>query len=143
MERRNLFKAVMLAGLSGIVGHRAKADEARAMKVVYHLSDADKTAFVLGNLRNHRAGGPVGLQLPTVLHGTALPVFRANTPNQAIKEDLALAMKDGVTFYACANTLKAHDWTLADLLPGFLLAENGGVVKLADMQAQGWVYLRP
>jgi len=28
-------------------------------------------------------------------------------------------------------------------LPGFRVAEKGGVVLLADLQAQGWVYLRP
>ena len=33
--------------------------------------------------------------------------------------------------------------TLNDLPPGFAVAEKGGVVLLADLQAQGWAYLRP
>ena len=33
--------------------------------------------------------------------------------------------------------------TLKDLLPGFTVAERGGVVRLAELQSQGYVYLRP
>jgi len=33
--------------------------------------------------------------------------------------------------------------TLTDLLPGFASADSGGVVKLAELQAQGYAYLRP
>jgi uncharacterized protein len=49
----------------------------------------------------------------------------------------------GVSFHACANTMAAINVTLADLEPGFVAAPNGGVVLLADLQAQGWAYLRP
>jgi uncharacterized protein len=41
-----------------------------------------------------------------------------------------------LTAWAGRNTLK-------DLLPGFAVAEKGGVVKLAEFQAQGYAYLRP
>jgi intracellular sulfur oxidation DsrE/DsrF family protein len=145
MQRRSFFRALTLAGLAGLAprGANARDDAARATSVVYHLSDADKAAFVLGNLENHRAGGPPGLRLAAVVHGTALPVFRLSTPNAELKRAFAAALADGVAFYACANTLRAHEWTLADLMPGFLLAPEGGVTKLADLQAQGWTYLRP
>ena len=52
-------------------------------------------------------------------------------------------MADGVAFHACAHTMDAMKLTLADLLPGFQRADNGGVVLLADLQADGWAYLRP
>jgi intracellular sulfur oxidation DsrE/DsrF family protein len=39
--------------------------------------------------------------------------------------------------------MKAQKITLQDLLPGFVEASEGGVVKLAELQAQGYVYLRP
>lgn len=35
------------------------------------------------------------------------------------------------------------DLTLPDLLPGFAVAEKGGVVRLAELQAQGYICLRP
>jgi hypothetical protein len=28
-------------------------------------------------------------------------------------------------------------------LPGFIVAEKGGVVRLAELQSQGYAYLRP
>jgi intracellular sulfur oxidation DsrE/DsrF family protein len=47
------------------------------------------------------------------------------------------SLKAGVGFFACANTMAARNWTLGDLLPGFVVAEKGAVVLLADLQAQG------
>ena len=70
-------------------------------------------------------------------------MFRAKTDNEELKRAFAAHRAAGDVFFACANTLAAHRWTLGDLLPGFALAEKGGVVKLADLQAQGWAYLRP
>jgi intracellular sulfur oxidation DsrE/DsrF family protein len=35
------------------------------------------------------------------------------------------------------------DVALTDLLDGFHAAETGGVVKLAELQRQGYAYLRP
>lgn len=145
MQRRNFFHALTLAGAFGFTARAAGKDseEARAMRVVYHIADADKPLFVLSNLRNHRTGGPPGLRLAAVVHGEALAVFRSTTPNARLRQAFAAAVGDGVIFYACANTLEANNWTLQDLLPRFRLAEQGGVTKLADLQVQGWTYLRP
>jgi intracellular sulfur oxidation DsrE/DsrF family protein len=35
------------------------------------------------------------------------------------------------------------DIALADLLDGFVSAEQGGVVRLAELQREGYAYLRP
>jgi uncharacterized protein len=39
--------------------------------------------------------------------------------------------------------MKAQDITVDDLLPGFTTLEQGGVVRIAELQGRGWVYLRP
>ena len=139
MQRRTLLSALALLGLAA----PAAAQEERGRRVVYHLADADKVAFALANMSNHHAGGPAGLQLSAVIHGPALAAFRVQTDNEALKREFAARLAAGDVLYACANTLAAHGWTLADVLPGFALADKGGVVKLADLQAQGWIYLRP
>ena len=143
MKRRTLFTTFAASALASLAARAAAAEETRAGRVVYHLASADKVAFALGNMRNHRAGGPVGLQLAAVVHGSALGMFTARTGAESLQREFAARREAGDVFYACANTLAAHQWTLADLLPGFELAKDGGVVKLADMQAQGWIYLRP
>jgi intracellular sulfur oxidation DsrE/DsrF family protein len=39
--------------------------------------------------------------------------------------------------------MKSQNVTLKDLLPGFIVAERGGVVRIAELQSQGYLYLRP
>jgi intracellular sulfur oxidation DsrE/DsrF family protein len=44
---------------------------------------------------------------------------------------------------ACGNTMKPQNVALSDLLPGFVNADRGGVVRIAELQSQGYLYLRP
>ncbi|MGY4309282.1 intracellular sulfur oxidation DsrE/DsrF family protein [Bradyrhizobium sp. USDA 4369] len=39
--------------------------------------------------------------------------------------------------------MKAQGVKLDDLLPGFAVAEKGGVVRLTELQQSGYAYLRP
>jgi len=150
MQRRTVFKTLIAAVFTGAAAQTAGVAaqtegvaEARARRVVYHLVDADKVGFAFANMKNHHAGGPEGLALAAVVLGPALAQFHAAEAGEPIKKALAERLAAGDILYACVNTLAAHGWTLADLLPGFALADKGGVVKLADLQAQGFVYLRP
>jgi intracellular sulfur oxidation DsrE/DsrF family protein len=144
LGRRLLVKSALLAGF-GLAAAPGRAEPMRATKIVYHLVDAERVALALGNLRNHvaGAGGPGAATFACVVLGPALRVFRRSGGDLAAAEDLRARLADNVAFYACANTLKAQQWTLADLQPGFRLAENGGVTLLADLQAQGYAYIRP
>ena len=38
---------------------------------------------------------------------------------------------------------RAMNLTVTDLLPGFIVADKGAVVRLAQLQGQGFAYLRP
>jgi intracellular sulfur oxidation DsrE/DsrF family protein len=152
MDRRNIFKTALTL-CAGIVGAKAlSSTEARAAgesngvpNVVYHLADLEKVGFVLGNIRNHVAGigGPGKAKIALVVHGPSLKAFRADTPNIAIKEDFRDGVGAGVEAYACIHTMHSMKLELKDLQPGFAVAEKGGVVKLAELQGQGFVYLRP
>jgi intracellular sulfur oxidation DsrE/DsrF family protein len=152
MDRRSIFKSVLAVG-TGMLAARAappaRAETAGAStgvpKVAYHLADLEKVVFVLGNIRNHIAGlgGPDKVRIALVVHGPALKAFRVNTPNVAIKSDVGDARAAGVELHACRNTMEAQKLTLGDLLPGFVVAETGAVVKLAELQSKGWAYLRP
>ena len=139
MQRRTLLGLMAF----GLATPAVAAEEARAGRVVYQIDDIDKIALAMGNMRAHRVGGPPGLKLAAVVYGPALRLFDGKTAKPELGVAFAEAQQRGDVFYACVNTLKALGWTLADLLPGFGLADNDGVVKLADLQAQGWIYLRP
>jgi uncharacterized protein len=151
MHRRNII-AGALAGIGGLLATaRAKADTdtARAnpdkSKVVYHLSDLDKVSFVLGNIRNHYAGmgGPDKVTIALVVHGPALKAFQIASASPDLKHRVGGFSKSGLELNACGNTMKAQKITLKDLLPGFIAAEQGGVVRIAELQSMGYVYLRP
>lgn len=149
MNRRSMFGTSLLAAVgafSTIVPSRAKAaSDPNAPKAVYHLSDIDKPMFVLGNLRNHLIGmgGPGSVRLALVVHGPPLMAFRRKANNDALKQAVGALDADGVAFFACSNTMRGMDLTLEQLLPGFAAAPKGGVVKIAELQGDGWAYLRP
>jgi len=145
MDRRNIFRAALAAGLAGLGAVAARADTKGAQRVVYHLADVEKVLFVLGNIHNHLegAGGAQAISLAVVVHGPALRLFRADVSNPELRSATEEALKAQVAFHACAHTMAAQKLSLADLMPGFVVAPKGAVVLLADLQAQGWAYLRP
>ena len=150
MYRRNILTAA-LAGASGLfaaaaVPHRASAAESPdKAKVVYHLSDLDKVHFVLGNIHNHFVGmgGPDKVTISLVVHGPALKAFQMASASPDIAHRVGAFAKTGLELNACGNTMKAQKITLKDLLPGFIEADRGGVVRIAELQSMGYVYLRP
>lgn len=148
MHRRNILTAV-LAGAGGLLAaatatRRAQAAPAKS-KVVYHLADLDKVAFVLGNIDNHYkgVGGPDKVTIALVVHGPALKAFQKKAASPDLARHVGAFAKDGLALNACGNTMKAQKITLDDLLPGFVKAEQGGVVRLVELQSMGYAYLRP
>jgi len=149
MHRRSILWAAISALGATFAASRAnaatEAPPAGKLRVVYHLSDAEKVKFVLGNIQNHidGVGGPEQVTIALVIHGPALKAFHRALANPDVTRRVGDFSKDGVELAACSNTMKAQNVTLTDLLPGFVSAEKGGVVRLAELQAQGYLYLRP
>ena len=144
MLRRDIFRAGLAgaAGLFGLSRANAAAAEER-LKVAYHLSDADKVNFVLGNIKNHYEGTGGNVDIVLVVHGPALASFKSKGISAAISGRFAGLVQQGLEPQACGNTMRGMDISLADLLDGFHAADKGGVVKLAELQSQGYAYLRP
>ncbi len=149
MLRRNLLAsalgsagAVMAAAVGGRSARAAPTDMAR---VAYHLADLEKVVFVLTNIRNHieGMGGPGKVTIVLVVHGPALKAFHAAGASPEVKARTEEVAKSGAALNACANTMRAQNVTLNELLPGFSIAQKGGVVRLAELQAMGYAYLRP
>jgi uncharacterized protein len=149
MYRRSILGGALSALGIAFTASRAsaasEADPPGKLKVVYHLADIDKVHFVLGNMQNHLdgVGGPDNVTIALVVHGPALRAFHAESANWDIAHRVGQFSKIGMELAACGNTMKAQSVTLKDLLPGFVGAEKGGVVRLAELQSQGYLYLRP
>jgi len=148
MHRRSLLWAMVSAVGGAFAASRAKAaTEAPTgkLKVVYHLNDLDKVNFVLGNIQNHfdGVGGPDNVTIALVIHGQALKAFHAASANPDVTRRVGQFSKAGLEMAACGNTMKSQHVTVNELLPGFVAAEKGGVVRIAELQSQGYLYLRP
>ena len=157
MDRRNILSGLIKLAcatppITAIAVERAQAEAKQAAlasyefgKVVYHLSDLDKVDFVFGNIRNHYAGmgGPDHVKIALVVHGPALKAFHQATATPDAVKRVTELRDQGLQLNACINTMRAQNVTLKDLLPGFIVAEKGGVVRLAELQSQGYSYLRP
>lgn len=149
MHRRSILWGTLSAIGAAFATSRANAATETPppgkLKVVYHLDDLGKVNFVIGSIQNHLdgVGGPGNVTIALVVHGQALKAFHSATANPDLSKHVGQLRKDGIELAACGNTMKSQNITLADLLPGFVAAERGGVVRLAELQSQGYLYLRP
>ncbi|MBK9081412.1 MAG: DsrE family protein [Rhizobiales bacterium] len=148
MRRRGLI-AGLAGGIGALFGAAARAQEVarpamRAGRAVYHLADFDKAGFALGAIENHIAGVPAGeADIVLVVHGPALRAFRREGSVGDLLARAEKAGRAGVGLVACGNTMKGMRLALADLALGFSVDERGGVVRIAELQAQGYAYIRP
>jgi intracellular sulfur oxidation DsrE/DsrF family protein len=149
MHRRNMLRAAVSAFGAAFAASRASAAAETLppakLKVVYHLTDLDKVNFVIGNIQNHLdgVGGPENVTIALVVHGQALRAFHSASANPDLSRQVGQFSRAGLELAACGNTMKSQNVSLKDLLPGFVSAEKGGVVRLAELQSQGYHYLRP
>jgi hypothetical protein len=145
MLRRTLLQLACVTLPIAPIVEPARAATPDASKVAYHLADLDKVDLVMGNIRNHfnGMGGPENVTIALVVHGTALKAFHSADATPDMTQRAGELQKSGLQLNACINTMRAQNVTLKDLLPGFIVADKGGVVRLAELQGQGYVYLRP
>jgi intracellular sulfur oxidation DsrE/DsrF family protein len=149
MHRRSILWAAASAFGAAFAASRAsaatEAPATKKLKVVYHLNDLDKVGFVVGNIQNHLngVGGPDNVTIALVVHGQALRAFHSSAANPDLTKHIGQFSRAGIELAVCGNTMKSQKVGLADLLPGFVAAEQGGVVRIAELQSQGYLYLRP
>jgi uncharacterized protein len=115
------------------------------LNVVYHVSEAEKVPFVLGNIQNHidGVGGPENVHIVLVAHGPAINALTQVEATEKVRDGLAKLKTEGVELDMCGNTMKAYKVGLDDLLPGFVEVREGGVTRIAELQSKGYVYIRP
>ena len=117
-------------------------------RILYQLDDAgvDKARFVLNNIRNHvnGVGGWKNVDaLELVVFGPALRSFVAKDIDPGVRQALEALQGQGVIFAACGNTMKGLGITLDELPRGTRALDQGGVVRVMELQEQGYVYIRP
>jgi hypothetical protein len=118
---------------------------AKTHKVVIQVSSGDPAdhEIALNNAVNlQQALSPDEVQIEIVAYGPGLSIMTAGSPESSRVVELAV---NGVTFSACGNTLKkiqAQDGRPVQLLEGVTVVP-AGVLRIMELQEQGYTYIRP
>ena len=128
---------------------RAAAAEGKAkVKVLYHVDGKDpdvaKYALALINKHIEAEGGPENIDVELVVHGPALELFENDRMDPEMKKRFEQIIGKGVHAEMCQVSMKLYNKTLDDLVKGFVATLHPVAVKrIADLQQQGYLYIKP
>ncbi len=151
MKSRILVPVAALAAALFLAAPGAvQAHEKGVHKVAIHVdeSDAKRMNLALNNAQNidkyYRSKGEK-VEIEVVAYGPGLTMLRSDkSPVKARIEKMALEL-DNLSFAACGNTMKKMSAKEGKEIPIMAEAKNvpSGVIRLMELQEQGWSYLRP
>ncbi len=144
-----------LLGLTlGTVGCAAPAGTTRAMadngyhtqRVVYHINDTEAAGAALRNIQNHiNAVGAQNVQIVVVSHGKGIDFLLDGWQDSKGKEYSAAVqnlVNQGVVFDICNNTLTGRKID-RDRVNLNAVVVPSGVATVAELQGEGYVYIKP
>ena len=117
-------------------------------KVVYHINYNDEAQLkaALGNVKNHiSAIGQDRIDVKVVMHGNGVDLLKIANTDLNMQQKVIGLKQDGVAFEVCNNTLvnkkisyknDLFDVSEKDIVPS-------GVAEVANLQQQGYVYIKP
>lgn len=146
-----LVLALALSGLLTLVQGIAPAGAAEKVhKIAVHVSDSDpaRINMALNNVENIKAyydSQGQAVEIEVVAYGPGLTMLRADT--SPVKERIAaMALQnDKLTFAACGNThakMSQKEGKTVALVSEAKMVPSG-VVRLVELQEQGYAYVRP
>ena len=152
-EMMKIFSAVILcAFMTFAVAPAADAGSSRGpdgrLKVLYHIdgSDVKVAKYALALIKKHieAEGGLDKIDIKVVVHGPALKLFDRETVDPGLKDKLKLIVDQGVQPEMCQVSMKLFNKPLEALAPGFIpTAHPVAVKRIADLQEQGYLYIKP
>src|SRR5215469_9204416 len=152
MDRRSIFGAGIAAlAISPLFGRKtAAATERKQHKLAIHVDQNDPAVMrlALGNSRNaHELYASMGedVAIEIVCYGQGLHMLRDDT--SPVKEDIrsTRAKVPQLTFSACGNTRRAMEKAEGKTIPIIeeAVVVPAGVVRLVELQEQGFKYVKP
>jgi len=150
MDRRKIFGVLAATLAAAPVLRQAAAADAKVHRLAIHVDQKDPAVMnlALNNARNvyehyNELGEEVTIEI--VAYNQGLHMLRDDT--SPVKDKIAAlrAKVKNVTFAACNNTKRAMEKAEGKEVP--LIPEAtivpSGVVRLVELQEQGWAYIRP
>ena len=137
-----LLVSLLSASVAGLSGAAEMSQDPH--RVVMHLNSGEEKVQrgALNNIRNlYQEVGREHVLVELVVHGAGLTLLTKK--DSTLATELAqLKTAYDVEFTACSNTMKAQGLTRADLLEQVDLTVPA-MVRLMELQEQGWVYIKP
>ncbi len=117
-------------------------------KVVYHVDgkDPDVAKYALALINKHidAEGGPDKIDIELVVHGPALELFEKDKMDPEMTKRFDQIIEKGAKAEMCQVSMKAFGKTLDNLAKGFVATLHPVAVKrIADLQQQGYLYIKP
>jgi hypothetical protein len=140
----SLIAVPLSAGWADTTAGQAK----QKVKVLYHVDGKDpdvaKYALALINKHIEAEGGPDNIDVELVVHGPALELFEKDKMDPEMTKRFQQAMDKGVHAEMCQVSMKLYNKTLDNLVKGFVATLHPVAVKrIADLQQQGYIYIKP
>jgi hypothetical protein len=128
------------------------ADNAKTHRIAIQIDQNDPAVMNLtlnnvSNILEYYHGKGEQAQVEVVAYGPGLNMLREDKSpvKERIKSIKSGAFPSNVAFSACGNTRKGMEKAEGHPIP--IVAEAGvvtaGVVRLTELQEQGWAYIRP
>ena len=141
---------LLLAGLAMTGAPHAARAEGKAHHLAIHVDENDpaKMNIALNNAKNvtdYYAAMGETVEIEIIAYGPGLHMYRADT--SPVKDRIAAMSlaNEHLKFSACGNTLSGM--TRKEGKAPTLISEArivpSGVVRLMELQEQGWTYVRP
>jgi len=145
--------AALVLALAGIGGTSFAAEKGKEHRIVVQVDQNDPAVMnlVLNNVKNmleyyNAKGEPAKIEV--VAYGPGLTMLRDD--KSPVKDRLTRLAKDGsfpsnLQFSACHNTMMGMEKREGHPIPIISGAKvvPSGVVRLTELQEEGWTYLRP
>jgi intracellular sulfur oxidation DsrE/DsrF family protein len=118
------------------------------IKVLYHVDGKDpevaKYALALINKHIDAEGGPDKIDVELVVHGPALELFEKDKMDPEMTKRFDQIMEKGAKAEMCQVSMKAFGKTIDNLAKGFVATLHPVAVKrIADLQKEGYLYIKP
>jgi intracellular sulfur oxidation DsrE/DsrF family protein len=147
-------KMLVILAVVGLFGGPWFADRTMAaegpgkVKVLYHVDgkDAEIAKYALALINKHidAEGGPDKIDVELVVHGPALELFEKDRMDAEMTKRFDQIMEKGVKAEMCQVSMKAFGKTIDNLAKGFVATLHPVAVKrIADLQKEGYLYIKP
>ncbi|HYM29914.1 MAG TPA: DsrE family protein [Candidatus Cybelea sp.] len=154
MQRRSLFAAAAALALLPFARKSAAAtpvpDKASGHRVAFHVDVNDPAVMNLtlnniGNVSTAYSAANEPVQIELVAYGPGLHMLRSDTSPVAARIKSMTETTPHLALSACGNTragMAKSEGKEIPLLPQAKVVP-AGVVRLIELQEQGWSYIRP